>query len=474
MNADIYSADLAFQSITQLGERLRAGEITSRGLTELYLNRIARHDPKLNSYLAVLTEQALLAAQASDARRHSGTARGPLDGIPVALKDNIDLAGVATTAGIEARRKHIASSDATVTARLKAAGAVILGKLNMHEGAHGATTANEAYGYCINPHRAGFTPGGSSGGSGAALAAGLCAGALGTDTLGSIRIPASFCGIAGFKPTQGLVSTQGVVPLAWTLDHVGPMARTVADLALMLEALAGPDSADAFSRVGPQPQHHVFQTPASLRGVRIGRLRDLNGFAADAVPPDIQSAYEKALTTLAGLGAHIIDVTLQGYQHNAIRPKAMLVIEADLAVFYAKALEESPLGFTQIFRDGVAFGQQQSAPKLAAAFEAIRAVRPVANILFAEVDALVTPTTPCPAFSFKEAMPKTLTAFTAFANYVGAPAVSVPMGLTADNLPMGLQIIARPWADATALSIAAAYERATAHTLRPAAVASVP
>jgi aspartyl-tRNA(Asn)/glutamyl-tRNA(Gln) amidotransferase subunit A len=472
MNADIYSADLAFQGIARLGELLRGGAITSRGLTELYLNRIAQHDPKLNSYLVVLAEQALAAADASDARRANSTARGPLDGIPIALKDNIDAAGTATTAGIEARRKHIAAFDAAVTARLKAAGAVILGKLNMHEGAHGATTANEAYGYCINPHRADFTPGGSSGGSGAALAAGLCAGALGTDTLGSIRIPASFCGVAGLKPTQGLVSTQGVVPLAWTLDHVGPMARNVTDLALMLEVLAGPDGFDAFSRVGPRPQHHVFQTPASLKGLRIGRLRDLSAFAADAVHPDIQSAYDKALNTMVDLGAAVVDVTLAGYQHNTIRPKAMLLIEADLAVIYGKLLEEKPLGFTQIFRDGVVFGQQQAAPKLAAAFEAIRAVRPIANKLFSEVDALVTPTTPCTAFAFKEAMPKTLTAFTAFANYAGAPAASVPMGLTADQLPMGLQVMARPWADATALSIALAYERAAAHSMRPAAVAS--
>ena len=425
----------------------------------------------------MLTDHALAGADAADQRRRSGRVRGPLDGIPIAIKDNIDVAGVATTAGIEARRNHVALSDATVIAKLKAAGAVILGKLNMHEAAHGGTTANEAYGFCHNPHRSGLTPGGSSGGSGAALAAGLCAGALGTDTLGSIRIPASFCGIAGLKPTQGLVSTTGVVPLAWTLDHVGPMARSVTDLALMLEVVAGPDAADPFSRLRQGDQQSLFQIPQSLRGLRIGRLSDLNAFAADTVHPAISAAYELALTRLANLGATIIDVALAGYQHNSIRPKAMLVIEADLAVFYAKALEQNPLGFSQTFRDGVAFGQQQSAPKLAAAFDLIRSVRPIANALFAEVDALATPTTPCPAFGFKEmipktltalTMPKTLTAFTGFANFAGAPAVSVPMGLTSDKLPMGLQIIARPWADATALQIAAAYELDANHALRPA------
>ena len=468
MNADPHKSDLAFQTVTELSAWLANGAITSRVVTEHYLQRIAAHDRKINSFIAVMSDQALNAADLSDQRRKNGRSRGPLDGIPIALKDNIDVAGVATTAGIEARRNHITSTDSAVAAKLKAAGAVILGKLNMHEGAHGATTANEAYGYCCNPHREGYTPGGSSGGSGAALAAGLCAAALGTDTLGSIRIPASFCGIAGLKPTHGLVSTHGVVPLAWSLDHVGPMARSVADLALILEVLAGPDTADPFSRSSPKPSAAVFTTPKSLRGVRLGRLRDLDTFAASPLHADIAAGYEAALTQFSKLGASIVDVTLAGYQHNQIRPKAMLVIEADLAVYYAKLLEEKPTGFSQIFREGVAFGQQQSAPKLAAAFEAIRSVQPIANALFAEVDALVTPTTPGPAFSFQQAMLKTLTAFTALANYVGAPAVSVPMGLTKDNLPMGLQVTARPWDDMTALQIAAVYEQAARWAMKPA------
>ncbi len=467
MNADTHNSSLAFQGITELSQQLAHGAVTSRGLTELYLQRIAVHNPKLNCFITVMTDQALAAADASDARRKNRSLRGPLDGIPIAIKDNIDVAGVPTTAGIEARRRETPTTDATVIAKLKSAGTVILGKLNMHEGAHGATTANEAYGFCYNPHRDGFTPGGSSGGSGAALAAGLCAAALGTDTLGSIRIPSSFCGIAGLKPTQGLVSTSGVVPLAWSLDHVGPMARTVNDLALMLEAMAGPDGADPFSRTASSHALAAFEIPKSLRGVRIGRLRDLASFASDAVHPDITKAYEAALKQLTKLGAQVIDVELKGYHHNLIRPKAMLVIEADLATYYAKALEQNPLGFSQIFRDGVAFGQQQNAPKLALAFETIRAVRPIANSLFADVDVLVTPTTPCPAFAFLQTMPKNLTAFTSLANYVGAPAASVPMGQTSDQLPMGLQVTARPWADATALSIAAAYEAAANHPIRP-------
>jgi aspartyl-tRNA(Asn)/glutamyl-tRNA(Gln) amidotransferase subunit A len=466
MNADAYTADLAFLSVSELGAHLTSGAITSRRLTEFYLQRIKTYK-KLNAYIAVMTDEALAAADASDKRRKEARARGPLDGIPIALKDNIDVAGVATTAGVEARRNHIAKEDAPVTARLRAAGAVILGKLNMHEAAHGATTANEAYGFCYNPHRAEFTPGGSSGGSGAAVAAGLCAAALGSDTLGSIRIPASFNGIAGLKPTFGLVSARGVVPLAFTLDHVGPMARTVTDLALMLEIMAGPDAGDPFSQIAVRPQQATFQIPSTLKSIRIGRLRDLDEFAADRTHPDVALGYEAALAQLGQLGAEIIDVTLDGYKHNAIRPKAMLVIEADLAIVYGKALEENPLGHTQIFRDGIAYGQQQSAPKLALAFETIRSVKPIANKLFADVDAFVTPTTPCPAFDFKTVMPKTLTAFTAFANYIGAPSVSVPMGFTQDKLPMGLQITTTPGHDATALKIAGAYEKAANCRAKP-------
>jgi aspartyl-tRNA(Asn)/glutamyl-tRNA(Gln) amidotransferase subunit A len=467
MNAGPSQTDIPFAGITEAGSALAAGELSARELTELFLSRIETHDKKLNSFITVMRDNALTQAAASDQRRANGLPRRPLDGIPIAIKDNIDVASAPTTAGIEARRQHVATQDAAVVTKLKEAGAVILGKLNMHEGAHGATTANEAYGHCYNPHGTNMTPGGSSGGSGAAVAAGLCIAALGTDTLGSIRIPSSFCGIAGVKPTHGLVSTTGVVPLAWTLDHVGPMARSVTDLAFMLSVLAGPDAADTFSRTAPGRALSAFETPTNLRGVRIGRIRDIAAFAGDAVDPDVSNAYETALALLTSLGAQLIDVTLSGYQHKMVRAKAMLVIEADLATYYAKALGENPLGFTQIFREGVAFGQQQSAPKLAAAYELIRTVRPIATALFADVDALATPTTPCTAFPFPQKMPLNLTAFTSLANYIGAPAVSVPMGITMAGLPLGLQITTRPWADMTALRIAASYERTAGHKMRP-------
>ena len=448
--------------VVALAGQLARGETTSAALTEQFLARIAERDKTLNSFITATADAARAMAADSDRRRAAKISLGPLDGIPIALKDNIDLAGVATTAGIEARRKRVSATDAVVTARLKAAGAVILGKLNMHEGAHGATTANDAYGYCFNPHRAGYTPGGSSGGSGAAVAAGLCAAALGTDTLGSIRIPAAFCGIAGIKPTRGLVSARGVVPLAWSLDHVGPMAPKVADLAVMLEAIAGGDSGDPVSATPPVPFDFSLRDTGSLKGLRIGRVA-----IDDSCDADVAAGYEAALTVLQKLRAEIVTADLDGYDHAALRPKALLVIEADLALIHADDLEKTPTGFTQVFRDGVEFGRKQSAPKLAAAIEAIRNVRPIAARLFGAVDALVTPTTPTPAFSFKSPMPKTITAFTAFANYAGAPAVSVPMGLTRERLPMGLQVTCRPFADMTALRIAIGYEQAAGWDMRP-------
>jgi aspartyl-tRNA(Asn)/glutamyl-tRNA(Gln) amidotransferase subunit A len=246
------------------------------------------------------------------------------------------------------------------------------------------------------------------------------------------------------------------------------MAPRVADLAPLLEALARPDPDDPFSAAPPRPLAYALGKTDSLKGLRLGRLGDLAVRAGDALDPDVAAGYEGALDVLGRLGADIVDVALEGFTHNTVRAKAMLVIEADLALVHAAELEANPGGFTAVFREGVEYGRQQSAPKLAAAYEAIRAVRPVAAKVFAEVDALVAPTTPCAAFSFKQPMPKTLTAFTAFGNYAGAPSASVPMGFTRTKLPMGLLVTARPWADMTALRIAAAYERAAGWDMRPA------
>ena len=453
------SLDIAALGVTGLSTALASNEVSSVDATKYYLDRIATENDTLKAFITVTDEMALTQAAESDARRKNDQSLSPLDGVPIALKDNIDVAGVPTTGGIEAYRNSVPAEDADVVRRLREAGAVFLGKLNLHEGAHGATTANEAYGYCQNPHKVGYTPGGSSGGVGAALAADLCAGALGSDTLGSVRIPASFCGIVGLKPTFGLVSTRGVMPLAYALDHVGPMARSVEDVATLLQVMAGFDPDDPASRHGPRDFSSALDETTEISDLKIGYFADLNKVGGEAIDPAVSVAYAKAIDTLKTNGAALEPVFWDGYDPALVRPKALLLIEADLANIHADMLEKNPDGFTPTFRAGIDFGLAQTAPKLAKGLRVIEEVRPAARKLFKTVDALLTPTTPIPAFSFDEEMPKTITTFTAFANYAGCPALSVPMGKTEEGLPLGLQIVTPKREEATALRIGWFYAR---------------
>lgn len=470
------TTEIVALGVAGLARAYAAGHVTATDATKIYLERIATKNDALNAFITITADSALKDAAAADDRREGQQSLGPLDGIPIALKDNIDVAGVPTTGGIEAYRANVPDHDADVVRRLREAGAVFLGKLNMHEAAHGGTTTNEAYGDCQNPHKLGYTPGGSSGGSGAALAAGLCAGALGTDTLGSVRIPASFCGIAGLKATYGLVSTRGVMPLAYALDHVGPMARSCEDLTLMLSVMAGFDADDPAGRHGPTDFSAALDPTTSLAGTKIGYFADLNKISGEAIDPAVSVAYVKAIERLREVGATLEAVNWDGYEPAALRSKALLLIEADLTNIHADMLKKNPDGFSDIFRDGIAFGLSQTAPKLAKAMHLIEQVRPAARHLFAKVDALVTPTTPVPAFPFDgvetktaatissiakgSTVPKTITNFTSFANYAGCPALSVPMGKTEDGLPLGLQIVTPKREEATALRIGRAFESA--------------
>ncbi|GIL40513.1 amidase [Roseiterribacter gracilis] len=451
--------------VAELSAAFAHGELTARQATEAYLARIDSQDAKVNSYLHVTAHAALDAATASDARRAAGKALGPLDGIPIALKDNIDVAGVPTTAGIAVRRGRLAHSDAFVVQRLKRAGVVILGKLNMHEAALGATNANEAYGVCHNPHRHGFTPGGSSGGSGAAVAAGLCAAALGTDTLGSVRIPAAYCGVAGFKPTYGLVSTRGTVPLSWTLDHVGPLARKVEDLGLLLDAMAGFDSECAESRARTTGDTR-YAGPYSQRldGLVIGRVVGL-----EAVPlqPGVIAAFDRAIDTLRSLGATIIDVRFDGYDFTPLRLQALLTIEAEAAVVHADDLAADPDGFSETFRTFVGWGARQPAHKLAAAYRAVADVQLIARRALAQAPVLALPTAPHEAFAFADPVPHVQADLTSLANMARIPSATVPMGRGDTGLPVGLQLLAGEFQDALVMRVAAAYEAASASYVAP-------
>jgi aspartyl-tRNA(Asn)/glutamyl-tRNA(Gln) amidotransferase subunit A len=446
--------------VVELAAAFARGELTSRQATEAYLARIDKQDAALNAYLHVTAHAALDAATASDARRAAGQVLGPLDGVPIAIKDNIDVAGVPTTAGIAVRRGRLAHGDAFVVERLKKAGVVILGKLNMHAAALGATNANEAFGNCHNPHRHGYTPGGSSGGSGAAVAAGLCAAALGTDTLGSVRIPASYCGVVGIKPTYGLVSTRGTVPLSWTLDHVGPLARNVADLGLLLDVMVGFDAESPESR--PRTTGDTrYAGPYSRRldGLVIGRVVGLD---AVSLQPGVVAAFDRAIETLRTLGATIIDVRLEGYDFTPLRLQALLAVEAECAVVHGDDLAADPDGFSETFRTFVGWGARQPAHKLAAAYRAVADVQLVVRRALARAPVLALPTAPHEAFAFADPVPHVQADLTSIANMARVPAISVPMGRGDTGLPVGLQLLAGEFQDALVMRVAAAYEAAAA------------
>lgn len=421
------------EGVAALAAALASGEWTAENATRAYLERITARNPQLNAFLHVAGEQAQREARTADLRRARGQCLSALDGVPIGVKDNIDVAGMATTGGIAHYRGQIAQEDASVIAQLKRAGAVVLGKTNMHEGALGATNDNPWFGRCENPLRAGFTPGGSSGGSAAAVAAGLCAAALGTDTLGSVRIPAAYCGVAALKPTYGLVDTRGVMPLSPTLDHVGFIAPCVADLALLLEAVVSAEREGAFRAAAVDA--------VDLRGLRVGRLRE----SADmALTPEMHRCYAEAQRALRNAGALVSDVTLEDYDFGRMRREGLLICEVEGGLHHAAALQCDPAGFSAELRALFAFGAGQSTSRLAQAHERLAQGREVARRMFASIDVLLLPTTPQPAFSFGVATPVDQADFTAFANIAGVPAVCVPWGMSVDGLPLSVQFVA-PW-----------------------------
>lgn len=460
--------DLFAHDLTEWSAALAANDVTAADLTEACLARIARHDSALKVMTTLTAEPARQAAAESDRRRHAGQPLGPLDGIPVALKDNIDLADTPATAGMASRAHLVSAVDAVVTARLRAAGVVILGKVNMHEAALGATNDNPLYGRTYNPHRSTHTPGGSSGGSGAAVAAGFCLAALGTDTLGSIRIPAAYCGVAGIKPTRGLVSPRGVVPLSWTFDHVGPLAPSTRDLGLLLNALAGfdPDCAESVAAPQPLPNYDPGD-PKTLAGVRLGRLDGLEGAG---IASDVAGAFRQASEVLAGLGAEMVSVRLDGHDYSRLRRAGLIISEVEGAVVHADDLAARPEQFSDQFRAMLTYGASLPATRVVQAQRDIAAAQVRVRKAFGDLDALVMPTALQTAFDFAAAVPDNQADLTAIANLTDRPAVSVPMGFSPEGLPMGLQFLGRPFGEDAILRYARTYELAVGHDMRPKAL----
>jgi len=407
-----------------LGERFEAGRLSPVDALDTSLARIRVYDPLIHALNDLDTDRARDAAAASLARWQSGDPLSPFDGVPVAVKANIAVEGLPHHAGIAAYRDEHAAKDAQVVRRLREAGLVIIGTLNMHEGALGATTDNPAFGRTENPRRTGFTPGGSSGGSAAAVAAGLVPVALGSDTMGSVRIPSAYCGCAGHKPSPGLIPLDGVRLLSGTLDHVGPHARTVADLIALTKLLAGMPEATTCA--------------LKLNEITFG-LWDWGNHVE--VAPEVEAGFADAVERLRRAGARILPVEPPLYAYGADRRLGLLIAEREAAAIHALRLSQAPEGFSAGFRSMMAWGARQTEADYVQALQRLRNLRHAATDLFRNVDFVLAPVAPQTAFAFGAGVPANQADFTAWANFAGLPATSVPTGLSEAGLPLALQIM---------------------------------
>ena len=452
-------SDLTHLTIAEAADLLARREIASVELTEAHLRRIDAHDTHLNSFITITSDHALTQARAADAELTRGVRRGPLHGIPLALKDLYDTAGIRTTAGSTFFADRVPDTDARAVTLLYQAGAVLLGKLNMHEWALGVTNINPHYGPSRNPWDPSRITGGSSGGAAAALAAGLCMGALGSDTGGSIRIPASLCGIVGLKPTFGRVSLQGVIPLSWNLDHAGPMARTVTDAALLLQAIAGYDPDDPVSVALPV-DNLLATLDAGVTGWRIALATDAHFGEAD---PEVISAVRRAATVFEELGARVEAVDLS--QGREAAQMNALMTTSDAAAFHRDRLRDHPHRFGADVLARMERGAQFTSTEYILARRFQSEWRRRLERFFDQFDLLLTPATPitAPVIEGLDSIEaaRQLTRCTAPFNLAGLPALSLPCGLSAAGLPIGLQIVAAPWNEARVLRAGRAFENAT-------------
>ncbi len=448
--------DVHFQTIGEVAAKLRSGETTSAALTELMLDRIEQHNPTLNAFITVTPELARDAARQADAELAAGRDRGPLHGIPIAIKDLIDTAGIRTTYGSKLFEDHVPAKDATVVRRLREAGAVSLGKTGLHELAYGTTSINPFYGAIGNPWAPDHDPGGSSGGSASAVAAGLAYAAMGTDTGCSIRQPAHCCGIVGFKPSFGAVSKAGVFPLVWTMDHIGPLTRSVGDAATVHAAIAGYDPEDPYTALAPPPGP-ADQQVEPLAGKRLGVVRR---FFFDGYD-DVIEVVEAALQTLTDRGATLIELDIPDID-EAYAAASTTFVEA-LAI-HQRDFAERPEGYSPYLLGRLEDLQGITAIDYARAQHFRRGYIERIERLMSVCDALVAPTatiTAAPIANRPEDYRHNAWKNTGIFDFTGQPSISVPCGFTAAGLPVGLMITGRRWADNDVLNLAAAIERET-------------
>jgi len=420
--------DLTAWDIQRTNRAYESGETTPTIIIEEHLERIAELNPVLNAFIFVELETSRKEALASTLRFKERKHRSLLDGVPIALKDNIDVAGTLTTNGSSKARQ--VDADAVVTSRLREAGAVILGKLNMDEGALGATTNNPHHGPTYNPWREGYSAGGSSGGSAAAVSAGLVMAALGTDTLGSVRIPAAYCGIIGFKPTKNLIDMSGIMPLFPTLDHVGPLCRSTEDIIAIMPVLTDTYVAETLS--------------SSPFFSRIG--------VVDKLPPHIcdesvLEAYKKNIHELSATCESTVFVSLEGIDFQLLRRHALIAIEAEAAKALAPTWNTPPYAYSRNFREMLAFGRGAKPTRVRSALQAMNETGELIRSLFSEIDFLVMPSTPQLAHALDTPTSGNQGDLTGLANMAGCPAIVIPTGLASSGLPTSLQILAAPGRD---------------------------
>ena len=459
--------ELCYLPISTLAGEIEARRVSPVEVTEAYLRRIERLDGQIHAYITVTAERARQEAQAAETAIGHGDYRGPLHGVPIGLKDLYDTAGIRTTGHSALFAERVPAADSTCGRQLTEAGAVLLGKLSMHEFAYGPANVDNAFPPACNPWDLERVPSGSSSGSGAALAAGLCAGALGSDTGGSIRGPASMCNIVGHKPTYGLCSRAGVLTLAWSLDHTGPMARTVEDCAILLQVLAGHDPSDPASANVPIPDYRA-NLGKGIKGIRIGAPLAYLETVPD-LDPETFSTYRAALDELGRLGAQVESVELPESQH--INPMGGIILVAEAYAYHQNCFRDSPHLYGQPFFSRTLPGALLSAADYITAQRARAKIKRGFAELMARVELLALPTFPHPAVTFAEDLATPVwarTSLTRMFNMTGMPAISVPSGFSSKGLPIGLQLAGRPFEDATVLRAAHAYEGATEwHTRWP-------
>jgi aspartyl-tRNA(Asn)/glutamyl-tRNA(Gln) amidotransferase subunit A len=418
-------------TIEEFARKLRARDVTALDITNSCLRRIDELQPSLNAFIRIMADEAKRDAEAADHELASGRDRGPLHGVPIAVKDIIDVAGVPTTAASRVREGHVACADAPVIARLRDAGAVIIGKTNLDEFAFGTTSENSAFGVVRHPLDPSRSPGGSSGGSAVAVAAGMALAALGTDTGGSIRIPAAACGIVGLKPSLAEIPTEGVVPLSKTFDHVGPFTRTVADARLVHHAISPSSGA-----VPPRPANDL----------RLGIPR---GYLTDLLDSDVRARFDEATAALRNVGAKLMDVSIP---QASMTPAVYIHIHSsEGATFHARTLDAQPERYTPVVRRRLELGRYVLAEDYTRAMEGREVLRREVDAALENCDALLLTTLPIPAPPIgaetmtiggrEEPVRAMMLRLTQLFNVTGHPAISIPCGVTSNGLPVGLQLV---------------------------------